>query len=109
MRKSIRYLLLTFGILVFALNSFAQKHAQSDADKAFNNGAYYKAIVLYKKALGYISNQHIKGAKKIRANIMFQIAECYRLTGDFKHDIEEYGKAIKGKCDDTLAAKQYIE
>lgn len=107
--KTIAYIFLLVFCL-FATPLIAQKHAQADADNAFSQGDYEKAIDLYCKAYEYISNQHnMKGTMKIKASIIFQIAECYRMKGDFQREIEEYSKALKAKCDDSVAAKRYIE
>ena len=58
---------------------------------------YYNAIDIYKKAL----SQNPK--KDEKARLVFQIAECYRLTGDTKHAEDEYAKAIKDNYDDAIA------
>jgi tetratricopeptide (TPR) repeat protein len=107
--KTIAYIFL-LSLCLFATPLIAQKHAQADADNAFSQGDYDKAMNLYRKAYEYISNQHnMKGTMKIKASIIFQIAECYRMKGDFQREIEEYSKALKAKYDDSIAAKRYIE
>jgi tetratricopeptide (TPR) repeat protein len=107
--KKMHYCFL-LACCLFTTFSVAQKHAQADADNTFASGDYYKAIELYKKALVYISKQqHLKEKRKIKATVYFQIAECYRMLGDVKHEVEEYSKALKAKCADSVAAKGYLE
>jgi peptidoglycan-associated lipoprotein len=87
------FLFLSF----FALTASAQKAFIKAGDNAFKSKEYYSAIDIYKKAL----SQNPK--KEDKARLIFQIAECYRLTGDVKHSEEEYAKAIKANYDDASA------
>ncbi len=87
--------------IAFSVNVKAQKNFSDDADFAFNNKQYFNAIELYKKA-------YTKAKKKEeKAVIIYTIAECYRLTGDFKQAEAWYIKAIKAKYTDPLA-KLYL-
>jgi peptidoglycan-associated lipoprotein len=75
----------------------AQKNFTKDADAAFTGEAYFKAIDLYKKA--YQSEK----SKSKKAEILFRIGECYRLTIDPKQAEIWYDKAIAAKYPDALA------
>jgi peptidoglycan-associated lipoprotein len=86
-----------FLVVIITLTASAQKAFIKAGDKAFQDKEYYNAIDIYKKAL----SANPKKADKPR--LIFQIAECYRLTGDLKHEEEEYTKAIKANYDDAIA------
>lgn len=87
--------------LVFSVNVMAQKNFALEADNGFKSKQYFSAIELYKKA-------YTKAKKKEeKAYIIFQIAECYRLTGDSKQAEAWYVKAIKANYTDSKA-KLYL-
>lgn len=90
---------LSSVLLVFliSVSASAQKSFIRAGDKAFAEMEYYNAIDIYKKAL----SENPK--KEDKARLIFQIAQCYRLTGDVKHAEEEYAKAIKYNYDDPIA------
>jgi peptidoglycan-associated lipoprotein len=96
-----RRLKTTFNCLLFvsfiSLSATAQKAAIKAGDNAFNGKEYYAAIELYQKA--YSQNPK----KEEKARIVFQIAECYRMIGDVKHEESEYAKAVKANYDDAVA------
>jgi len=84
-------------VTVLSFTASAQKNYKRDADIAFSGGKYYKAIEMYKKA-------YTKESKKdVKAEILFQIAECYRGKNDKKQAIVWYKKSIKAKHDDPIA------
>lgn len=84
-------------ITVLSFTASAQKNYKRDADIAFSGGKYYKAIEMYKKA-------YTKEAKKdVKAEILFQIAECYRGKNDGKQAAVWYKKSIKAKHDNPIA------
>jgi len=87
-----------FAILtVFGLTLNAQKNYKLEADVAFSGFKYYKAIEMYKKAY----TKESKG--EIKAEILFQIAECYRGKNDGKQAAVWYNKAIKAKHSNPLS------
>ena len=94
--------IVTFVVtLMFSVNVMAQKNFALEADNAFKSKQYFNAIELYKKA-------YTKAKKKEdKAYIIFQIAECYRLTGDSKQAEAWYVKAIKANYTDPKA-KLYL-
>ena len=91
--------IITFFALVavFGLTVNAQKNYKKEADVAFSGGKYYKAIEVYKKAYTKASKTEVK------AEILFQIAECYRGKNDGKSAQVWYKKAIKARYDDPIA------
>lgn len=93
-----------FALTIFICSgSFAQKDFTKEADTEFNNEGYYKAIELYKKAYAKENSR----AKK--AEILFKIGECYRLTEDPKQSQVWYDKAIKANYPDPLAILYYAD
>ena len=57
----------------------------SEADKAFNTFQYVEAANLYKKAYGKVKRNPVE-----KRRIMFQMAECYSLTGNLKMAEKQY-------------------
>lgn len=90
------FTLLTFAVsLSFTVS--AQKGDKSKADMAFDVQEYYVAIDLYKKE--YKSAKD----KARKAEIIFKVAECYRLTNNLKQAETWYKKAVKIKYPDPIA------
>lgn len=84
-------------VLAMSLTVNAQKNYKQEADVAFEGYKYYQAIDMYKKAYTKESKSDVK------AEILFKIAECYRLKEDGKQAAVWYDKAIKAKYDDPIA------
>ncbi|MDF1671868.1 MAG: OmpA family protein [Vicingaceae bacterium] len=84
-------------VTVLSLSANAQKNYKQEADVAFGGSKYYKAIEMYKKA-------YTKETKKeIKAQILFQIGECYNGKNDGKQAAVWYNKAIKALYEDPIA------
>lgn len=77
--------------LLVSLPALAQKNYKQDADNAFLSESYFSAIEMYKKAF---TKEKSKGVK---AEILFQIGECYRYIEDMKQSENWYKKALKAK------------
>jgi peptidoglycan-associated lipoprotein len=90
-----------FGVFAFlavlSLTVNAQKNYKLEADVAFSGFKFYQAIEMYKKAY----TKEKKNA--IKSEILFKIAECYRLKEDGKQAAVWYNKSIKAKYDDPIA------
>jgi len=84
-------------LVCFSLSTFAQKNYKQDADVAFSGFKYYQAIDLYKKA--YTKEK----SKEVKSEILFKIAECYRLKEDGTQAAVWYNKAITAKYPDPVA------
>ncbi len=90
-------------LMTFSLAANAQKNYKLEADVAFAGGKYYKAIEMYKKA-------YTKETKKeVKAEILFQIAECYNGKNDGKQAAVWYTKAIKARYEDPIAIFKVAE
>ena len=88
---------LTVVFISFTLAGFSQKNFTRDADAAFKGEAYFSAVELYKKAYAKEPSR----AKK--AEILFNIAECYRALEDPMQAETWYNKAIKAQYPDPVA------
>jgi peptidoglycan-associated lipoprotein len=88
-----KQLLFFFIFLIFVTSPEvnAQKHKSERAYTAFSAGEYFDAIDLFKDAYSKTS----KGDKSSRTELVFMIAECYRLTNDPKNAETWYKLAVK--------------
>ena len=82
---------LIFLIFVTSLDLTAQKHKSERAYSSFAAGEYYDAIDLFKDAYSKTK----KADKNTRTELVFMIAECYRLTNDPKNAETWYKLAVK--------------
>lgn len=91
--KVYRYLIpLLIALCVVSTGALAQqkRNFTQEADEAFENQQFYTAIDKYKKAYSKVkSNQ----AEKKR--ILYQIAECYRLTNNPKRAETQYKRLVR--------------
>jgi peptidoglycan-associated lipoprotein len=85
--------LLFLILLIFFSSSVAtaQKHKSEKAYAAFAAGEYFDAIDLFKDAYSKTN----KSDKYSRTELVFMIAECYRLTNDPKNSETWYKLAVK--------------
>jgi peptidoglycan-associated lipoprotein len=84
-------LLILFLIIVTVPELSAQKRKSEKAYSAFTAGEYYDAIDLFKDAYSKTK----KSDKNSRTEMVFMIAECYRLTNDPKNAETWYKLAVK--------------
>lgn len=68
-----------------------------EADNAFVNEAYFGAIDMYKKA--YAKDKDAES----KARMLYQIAECYRMTLDYDQQVIWYNKSLKAMYDEPKA------
>jgi len=72
----------------------AQRNPAKGADEAFSKQQYSLAIDKYKKAY-----TKVKKNKEEKNRITAQLAECYRLTGNYKRASTSYKRLIKNEWD----------
>jgi len=84
-------LLIIFLIIVTSPEATAQKRKSERAYSSFSAGEYYDAIDLFKDAYSKTK----KTDKNARTELVFMIAECYRLTNDPKNAETWYKLAVK--------------
>lgn len=101
----IKFSKFLFGllILIIPITTFAQRNFTEEADEAFKYRRYYGSVSLYKKAYGKVKN------KVEKKRILFQIAECYRLTKDPKKAEQQYKRVIRAKYSDPIVYLYYAE
>jgi peptidoglycan-associated lipoprotein len=88
--------LLTTAALLLSCTAFAQK-AMRKADLAFDNQAYFEAAKMYKSVEPNVKDIKLKG------EILYKIAESYRLSTDYTQSLEWYQKATTAQYYNTNA------
>ncbi len=88
----------TFLLICFSMNVSAQRNFTEEADNAFELKQYYDAIELYQKAYSRVQRNRAE-----RARILFQIAECYRLTNNIRRAVPQYRRVIRSGYPDPIA------
>ena len=86
--------LLFISLIISPTIIFAQRNPTRSADEAFDNQRYFIAIDKYKKAYS-----KVKKNKPEKHRVIFQIAECYRLTNNLKRAESQYKRLIRAKYD----------
>ncbi|MDF1570946.1 MAG: OmpA family protein [Bacteroidales bacterium] len=84
-------ILLVFLGLIAAVQPVEGQRKERDtrANAAYEAGEYYKAIDLFKRAYSKVSD------RERQAEIVFKIAECYRITGEPRQAALWYRKALQ--------------
>ncbi len=96
-QKSITYFLFFLVIFTFSACGGVKKTLRK-ADTNYENGEYYAAGELYKKAYSRISYKD----RELRGETAFKQAECYRLTNNARAE-QVYRNAIRNKYPDSIA------
>ena len=97
-KKAIRVFILLIVITFIILpNGFSQSRTLTKANNAFNAGEYFSAIDYYKDAYGSLQD------KTNKADILFKMAECYRLINQSIKAEMWYGRAINRGISNTMA------
>jgi peptidoglycan-associated lipoprotein len=89
-------------ILLFPV-AYGQMKYFHNAEEVFNAGQYYRAVELYREAYNNIQG------KEIKAEIVFKIAECYRLTGQYRKSELWYNNAITKEYDNPKIYLYYAD
>jgi len=99
------FLLLILLIFVTSAEVAAQKRKSDRAFASFASGEYYDAIDMFKDAYSKTK----KGDKNSRNELVFMIAECYRLTNDPKNAETWYKLAVKSSVSKPEAQFWFAE
>jgi len=94
-------MLMIFAMVLPPLH--AQKKKMEKANEAFQAGEYYDAIDLYKDTYSMVKN------KDVKTEIVFKIAECYRLTNEPVKAELWYKKTIDRGYPDPIAVLYYAQ
>jgi peptidoglycan-associated lipoprotein len=103
--RNIFFFLIILAQISFFMPAQAQNKKDKDrkANMAFNAGEYYKAADLYKTAFNKIKD------KNKQNEVIFKIAECYRIVRDTRKAELWYKKAISKNFQDPLIYLRYGE
>ncbi|MCF8377941.1 MAG: OmpA family protein [Bacteroidales bacterium] len=102
--KTFKYVFLILFIVSGVQNISAQKKEKDyKANAAFNAGEYFEAIDLYKTAYNKIKDKNRKN------EIVYKIAECYRILREPRKAELWYKKAIAGNFQDPQIFLRYAE
>ena len=94
MSKLISGIFLLIVLITLPTLLVAQRNPAKSADEAFSKQQYSLAIDKYKKAY-----TKVKKNKEEKNRITAQLAECYRLTGNYKRALNSYKRLIKNEWD----------
>lgn len=103
MRYTQVLLVLILVLFVSAQSVSGQKKRLQKADAAFEAGEYFDAIDLYKDAYAAIQN------KPLKTEVVYKIAECYRLTNAPEKAELWYKKAVGRDYPDPIVVLYYAE
>lgn len=101
--KLIHRIFFSFVFILSASMAHGQRTPLMQADLAFTKGDFYDAATLYKKAFTKEKN------KAKRAEIIYKVAESYRMTNDYKNQEVWYAKAIKANFKEPAAILHYAD
>jgi peptidoglycan-associated lipoprotein len=96
-------IILTFFTFYEPVQAQNKKDKDHKANMAFNAGEYYKAADLYKTAFNKIKD------KNKQNEVIYKIAECYRIMRDTRKAELWYKKAISKNFQDPLIYLHYGE
>ncbi|MBK7944477.1 MAG: tetratricopeptide repeat protein [Flavobacteriales bacterium] len=86
------------ALLLISTSALAQGgRLAEEADDAYNKGFYFNAIELYKKAYT------VEKKAAVKAELIFKVAESYRMIGDVQQAQVWYEKANKAQFTDPIA------
>lgn len=94
MNKLISSIVLLSFLIALPSLLFAQRNPAKSADEAFSKQQYSLAIDKYKKAYSKVKNN-----REEKNRVTAQLAECYRLTGNYKRASASYKRLIKNDWD----------
>ena len=104
-RILLKLLLLVF-IMIPVMVIGQRRNPAKSADEAFSRQQYSIAIEKYKKAY-----KKVKKNKEEKNRINYQMAECYRLVGNYKRAEITYKRLIRGDYDkrDPMVLLHYAD
>jgi peptidoglycan-associated lipoprotein len=95
--KIYHFIITLCVLIVISGVTSAQSRKTVQAEAAFNAGEYYSAIDLYKNLYNSLTE------KTGKAEILFKIAECYRLVSESRQAELWYNKSISKNISNPLA------
>lgn len=103
--KYLVYIMIAFGLLLIPAEGSAQrkKDQSGKAREAYNAGEYMLAIDLFKDAYNKVSDKELKN------EIIFLIAECYRITNQPDNAERRYKQAIQKEYSNPIIYLRYAD
>lgn len=103
--KHLIYLIIACGILLIPVESHGQrkKDQTAKAREAYAAGEYVVAIDLFKDAYNKVSD------KEVKSELIFLIAECYRLTNQPNKAELRYKQAIQKEYPNPIIYLRYAD
>lgn len=101
--KKEKVFIISLFLLIISSAAIGQKKLYYDAEEMYNAGQYYEAVDLYREAYNNIRDSDIKD------EIVFKIAESYRITGQYKKAELWYNNAIRKEYDNPKIYLYYAE
>lgn len=98
MRGKSSCLCVLFSLLfLFTFNTglVAQKRQIKKADTAFYYHRYNEAVTQYQKAYARLSKRSKEADPDLKNRLLYQIAQSYRLSGDFKLAMRQYQRCVR--------------
>ena len=100
----ISVIIIAFTVLApYSLDAQKRKDREQKADASFSAGGYYEAIDLYKNAYNKTKDKNKKN------EIVYKIAECYRIVGETRQAEIWYRKVINKDIQDPVIFLRYGE
>lgn len=101
---SIKHTYILILTLAVALSSCSITARVKRADKRYDVGEYYAAAEMYRQIYRQINNKD----KQLRAYVMFQQGECYRILNN-NRAINAYKTAIRNHYSDSIVYLHYAQ
>ncbi len=100
--RSIYKFLILAGLTV-GVSACSTTRRLKKADKRYEVGEYNKAATMYRRVASSVND------KSKRAEVNYNMAECFRLTNNINKAGSSYKNAIKYKYDDPIVYLKYAE
>lgn len=98
-----RIFLFSVFVICFLSFSFGQTSVYTKANKFYENGQYYKAVDMLRDAYNKVTD------KDLKSEIVFQVADCYRLTSQSRKAEMWFKKTIQKKYNNPKIYLYYAD
>lgn len=96
-------ILVSLFVLSTSFSVLAQRSVYDKANQYFENGQYFQAVDMLRNAYNKVTDKDLKN------DIVFQVAECYRLTNQPKKAEVWYKKSVQKKYNNPLIYLYYAD
>ena len=98
-----RIFLFSIFMMCFLSFSFGQRAIYEKANTYYKNGQYFQAVDMLRDAYNKVTD------KELKTEILFQVAECYRLTNQPRKAEMWYKKTIQKKYNNPFIYLYYAD